>query len=162
MKKLLSILFVILVLSACSSQKSATSSPITNEQLNKMLEDQSFTFVAQKVNPPSGRSRFLTETYYTLSVNNHKVIADLPYFGRATQPTFGSEGGIRFTSEKYKYEKAPNKKGWRVTIRPEDNTDVQVCYLSVLENGSASLSVSSNSRQTISYDGTITAVKSSN
>lgn len=157
MKKLLSIFFVILVLSACSSQKSTTSSPVTNEQLNKMLEDQSFTFVARQVYPPGGRSRYLTETY-TLTVNNNKVVADLPYFGRATQATLGVEGGIRFTSEKYKYEKAPNKKGWKVTIRPEDNTDVQVCYLSVLENGSASLSVSSNSRQTISYDGTISPV----
>jgi Domain of unknown function (DUF4251) len=160
MKKLLSIFLVLLVFSACSSQKSTTSTPITNEQVNKMLEDQSFTFVARQVYPPGGRSRYLTETY-TLTVNGNKVVADLPYFGKATQATIGGEGGIKFTSEKYKYEKAPNKKGWKVTIRPEENTDVQVCYLSVLENGSANLSVSSNSRQTISYDGTIAPVKSS-
>lgn len=159
MKKLFNIVLFLFVLSACSSQKAATSSEPTNDEINKMLEDQSFTFVARQMNPPGGRSRFLTETY-TLTVNNNKLVVDLPYFGRATQATIGTEGGFRFTSEKYKYEKAPAKKGWKVTVRPEDNTDVQVFYLSVLENGSASVSVSSNSRQTISYDGTITAVAS--
>ena len=45
-----------------------------------------------------------------------------------------------------------------ITIKPEDNTDVQICNLTVLENGTASLVVSSNSRQTISYDGTVSAI----
>lgn len=158
MKKLLSIFLCLLVFSACSSQKSVTSSPITNEQLNKMLEDQSFMFTARQVNPQGGRPRFLTETYYTLTVNNNKVVADLPYFGRATQATLGGEGGIKFTSEKYKYEKSAGKKGWNITIKPEDNSDIQVCNLSVMENRTASLVVSSNRRETISYDGTVSPI----
>jgi hypothetical protein len=158
MQKLFTLIIVVLVFSACSSQKSATSSTVSNEQLNKMLEDQSFTFVARQVNPQGGRSRFLTESYHSLTVNNNKVVADLPYFGQATQATIGNEGGIRFTSQKYKYEKTPAKKGWMITIKPEDNTDVQICNLTVLENGTASLVVSSNSRQTISYDGTVSAI----
>jgi hypothetical protein len=158
MKNFLSIVIVLLVFSACSSQKSATSTSVTSEQLNKLLEDQSFTFTARQVNPQGGRPRFLTETYYTLIINNNKVVADLPYFGRATQATLGGDGGIKFTSEKYKYEKSASKKGWNITIRPEDNSDIQVCNLSVMENGTASLTVSSNRRETISYDGTVSPI----
>jgi hypothetical protein len=158
MKNVLSFVIVLLVFSACSSQKSATTTSVTSEQLNKLLDDQSFTFVARQVNPQGGRPRFLTETFFNLTVNNNKVTADLPYFGRATQATIGSEGGIRFTSEKYKYEKSAGKKGWNITIKPEDNSDIQVCNLSVMENGTASLVVSSNRRETISYDGTVSPI----
>ncbi len=158
MRNFLGIVIALFLFSACSSQKSATSTSVTGEQLNKLLDNQSFTFVARQVNPQGGRPMFLTETFYNLTVSNNKVTADLPYFGRAHQATIGADGGIRFTSEKYKYEKAASKKGWNITIRPEDNSDIQVCNLSVMENGTASLVVSSNRRETISYDGTVSPI----
>jgi hypothetical protein len=158
MQKLLSFCIIAVFMAACSSPKSATTTTATGEGLNKLLDDQSFMFTATQVIPQGSRSRFLTETYWNLTVDKNKVTADLPYFGRATQAMLPSDGGIKFTSEKYSYEKAASKKGWTITIKPEDNSNVQLCSLNVYENGTANLTINSANRQTISYDGTITPV----
>jgi hypothetical protein len=157
MQKLLSICIVAVFMAACSSPKTTTTTTDTSEAINKLLEDKSFIFVVEQVNVPGGRPRFVTETYYNLTVNNHKVSADLPYFGQATQATMGG-GGIIFSSEQYKYEKSRGKRGWNIAIKPEGNSDIKVCNLYVMDNGTASLMVSSNRRQTISYDGTVSAI----
>lgn len=157
MRKILTIAVVAVFMAACSSPKTTTTTTGTSEAINKLLEDQSFTFVVELVNVPGGRPRFVTETYYNLTVNNHKVSADLPYFGQATQATMAG-GGIVFSAEQYKYEKSRGKRGWNIAIKPEGNSDIKVCNLFVMDNGTASLIVGSNKRQTISYDGTISAI----
>ncbi|MBS1567683.1 MAG: DUF4251 domain-containing protein, partial [Bacteroidetes bacterium] len=68
--------------------------------------------------------------------------------------------GIQFTTTSFEYTVTPRKKsGWDISIKPKENRDVVQMNLSISETGYASLQVTSNSRQAISYNGYITAVK---
>ena len=121
----------------------------------EMVAEESFTFRAETVYPQGRPSRFLTEQYYLLTINNKKVVCDLPYFGQAQTASLANDGGIKFTSSDYTIEKKQLKKGWSFVIKPKDNTDVKECTLNIYESGSANLIVVSSSRSTISYDGKV-------
>jgi hypothetical protein len=125
-----------------------------NAILKKAIEAKSYVFVAQTVQPTSGRLRQLTSTY-RLEVKVDTVIADLPYFGRAyTAPIDPSKGGINFTSTDFEYTNTPRKKGgWSILIKPKENVDARQLILDISANGYANLQVISNNRQAISFSG---------
>ena len=122
--------------------------------VKNLVESQNFVFKAQTVQPTNGRTRQLTSEY-DLKVLKDSIIAYLPYFGRAYSPPVNpSEGGIQFTSTEFEYKKTNRKKGgWDIQIKPKDARDVRQLDLSVFKNGSATLGVNSNNRQSISFNG---------
>lgn len=118
-----------------------------------------FIFKAETVSPLTGSARQLTPEY-DLKVSKASVISYLPYFGRAYSADFNSEGGLKFTSVKFDYSAKPRKKGgWNVDIRPKDIQDPRELSLTISENGSATLHVTSTNRQAISFSGYITGIK---
>ena len=121
-----------------------------------MVDSQHFVFVAQSVTPLRGRFRNLTSEY-DVRVSKDTLISYLPYFGRAyTAPLDPSETGLNFTSTNFSYSVAPGKKkSWTITIKPKDYRDVQQFLFTVYDNGSASLNVTSVSRDPISFLGYI-------
>lgn len=125
-------------------------------EIQNLVQSKDYTFVAQSILPQSGRSINLT-TIYNLKVNGDTVVSDLPYFGRAyVAPLNPAEGGIHFTSTDFNYQIKNRKKGgWDILIEPKDTKDVKQMPLTISENGYASLSVISNNRQSISYNGYI-------
>jgi hypothetical protein len=95
---------------------------------------------------------------YQLTVANDSVEAYLPYYGRSYMaPRNPNEGGIKFNTKEFSYKADKKKKGnYIVTIKPVDSkSDVMSMMLNVTEKGYASLSVVSNNRQTITYNGFI-------
>ena len=121
-----------------------------------LIKAQNYVFVAQTASPSRGGLRQL-DPGYDLVVKKDSVVAFLPYFGRSyNAPTDPTQGGIKFTSTDFEYNLKDRKKGgWDIQIKPKDNKDVRILQLSVFENGSASLIVTSNSRQNISFNGRI-------
>jgi hypothetical protein len=88
---------------------------------------------------------------------NDTLRSYLPYFGRAySAPIDGIGGGFDFTSKDFDYKlKNRRKGGWDITIKPRDVSDVREIYLTVFENGFASVRVASNNREPISFNGHI-------
>ena len=124
--------------------------------IEKYISDGSFEFVAEYVSPTGGSTIYLTSRY-DMSVGKDSLQTFLPYFGRAYMaPVNPSQGGIQFTSTDFTYNVEERKKnGWDITILPKDTRDVRQLYLSVFEDGRATLQVISNNRQAISYSGHI-------
>ena len=123
-------------------------------EIQALVDAKRFTFKAQSVHPQRGRVVQLNAEY-DMKVAGDTVRSYLPYFGRAySAPLDGRGGGIDFTSKDFEYsEKARRKGGWDITIRPKDVSDVREMNLVVFENGKASLRVTSNNREPISYNG---------
>lgn len=119
-----------------------------------MVEARSYIFKAEFASPQSGRNINLTSEY-DLTVKPDSVISYLPYFGRAyVAPINPAEGGIKFTSTSFDYKQVKRKKnGWEIMIKPRDASDVQDLYLTIFDNGTASLRVNSLNRQGISFSG---------
>ncbi|MES1222572.1 MAG: DUF4251 domain-containing protein [Bacteroidota bacterium] len=136
----------------------------SNAQKNKdslitdLVTSQHYRFVAQSAIPLNGRLRQL-DSQYDLLVAADKVVADLPYFGTAYfSPVNPAEGGIKFTSKDFDYNLVKRKKdGWDVLIKCKDITDPPNLDLTIYSNGKATLQVTSNTRQGISFNGYIVA-----
>ena len=86
----------------------------------------------------------------------------MPYFGRAYSGGYSTGGaGIEFNGQMESYDVNKNDKKRRVTIKfkVKGKDDSYACTLTVSGLNSASLSVSSNKRQTISYNGEISELE---
>lgn len=126
-----------------------------------MIDEQRFIFNVQSVKPMKSGTRQLSPGY-TLSVSKDTIISDLPYFGRMYQAPIGSsDGGIKFTSTDFTYVRKLRKKGgWDIEIKPKESSSVQDIFLTVFENGNASIDLNCKDRQPISYSGEIEPAKS--
>jgi hypothetical protein len=125
------------------------------------IESQHYKFVAQTALPVAGNNRQLTSEY-SLQVDPAEIDSWLPYFGKAySAPMDPSNAGIKFKSKKFEYKiENTSKGGWDISINPKDVVkDVFQLNLHVGKSGNATLSVSSNSRQPISFNGYITTYK---
>ncbi len=121
-----------------------------------LISRKTYTFSAQMALPMAGQVRQLTGGY-ELQVYPDHIVAYLPYFGRAyVAPIDPTRGGITFTSNDFDYTvKETRKNRWNIRIDINDVTDTRQMNLTVFSNGKASLQVNSNSRQEISFSGTI-------
>lgn len=150
---------VAMVLTAvrCSNEVYAQNSSENEALISRAVETQNYVFKAQQVMPATGRTRQLN-TDYDMRVSKDSVSSWLPYFGRAYQaPLDPTKGGIQFTSTEFEYSTSQRNDGWEITIKPKDTRDVQELFLTVFKNGSATLRVSSISRQPISFGGVVTS-----
>lgn len=146
---------------ACTISAQTSGKPAANQStIHKQIEEKQFLFVAQTALPMRGRSVQLTSSY-DLRISGDSVIAYLPYYGRAySAPVNTYDGGIKFTSVKNTFTVKDRKKsGWEITIQPVDANDIRELGLTIFPNGSASLRVTSNNRDPISFNGMISQVK---
>lgn len=129
------------------------------KEIEALIDAKNFVFEAQKANPLGGRFIILDNNSYFLNFNTEKTTCDLPFFGRAFNVAYGGDGGIKFEGvpENIKVEKKKKSYVLRASVRGKD--DVYSLIFSVFFDGGASLSVNSNNRASISYDGQIRAPK---
>jgi hypothetical protein len=154
-KSLVSFLFFAfltpLILFSCSSSKKTVK--LNADDVRNMVDSSQFIFVAERVTPLRGSTRYLTSTYDVI-VKKDSLDCALPYFGRAYQaPIDPSKGGIQFTSTNFSYKQNSGNKGWQVIITPNDNSDVQQLMFTIFSNGTATLNVVNTHRDPISFYG---------
>jgi len=125
-----------------------------DSQVKELIVSKHFVFSAESVLPSNGRLRILNSGEQ-MDLNGDTLITDLPFFGRAyTAPVNPAEGGFHFTSTDFEYIVKERKRGgWDVSIKPRDNSDVRQLSLNVSPGGAASLQVTSNNREFISFNG---------
>lgn len=130
------------------------------KEIKTLIDSKNFLFEAQKVMPQGGRFIILDYNTYFLKFNTEKTTCDLPFFGRAYNISYGGDGGIKFegTPEKIQIEKT--KRNYIIRAIVKGKNDVYDLMFTVFFNGGASLSITSNNRAFISYDGIIIAPKS--
>ena len=93
---------------------------------------------------------------YDMRISGDSLITYLPYFGRAYNISIDpNDNGINFTSTDFKYKAEEKKKGWDISISPKDGKSVSQLWLNVSRDGYATLQVTSNNRESISFNGYI-------
>ncbi len=138
---------------------------------SKIVDAKTYTFVARSATPMNvqdinaimskmpgniqGGTINLNETYYEVKVTPDSIVAFLPYYGRSfTAPINQNEGGVKFNSKKFEYKSTKGKKrGWNIIIDPKDTNEGYRLALNISDEGYASLSLNSNSKQSITYQG---------
>jgi hypothetical protein len=148
--------FLLLITASTVSIQAQEKDPAV---LQQMIDSMNFVFTARTVFPQIGSSRMLTTDEYDLRFSGDKVVSFLPYFGRVYSYSPGEDGGIKFTSTDFNYTVKKTKHGRRVTISPKDVRDISQMVLDISDNGYATLQVTSNYRQSISYYGIVEKAK---
>ncbi|WP_026730361.1 DUF4251 domain-containing protein [Flavobacterium denitrificans] len=126
------------------------------KEIEALIDSKNFAFEAQKATPQGGRLLNLDYNTYFLNFNETKTTCDLPFFGRGYNVGYGgTDGGIKFEGvpENTRIEKSKKKIIVRSTVKGQN--DVYDLLFTIFPNGGASLSVTSNNRGSISYDGEI-------
>lgn len=150
---------MIIAFSCCSARNASksTNAKAKGSEIQKLLNEHDFKFVAESVNPLRGRQRIVTSEY-DVTLSNDSLISYLPYFGRArTAPLNATKSVLDFISDDFNYTITPVKDNrWDIAIRLKDAPEIQQFNFTVFNNGSASLQVTCTNRDPISFNGYIT------
>ncbi len=137
----------------------------------KIVEAKTYTFVARSVTPLNtqdiskvmskmpgamqGGVINLTETYYEVKVTPDSVVAYLPYYGRSfNAPINQDDAGVKFTSKKFNYKSTKGKKrGWDTLVETKDAKENYRLAFNISDNGYVTLSLNSNNKQSVTYQG---------
>ncbi len=137
-------------LKAKPDQEINNSSNIAN-----LLNSKSFEFVANICYPTSGAPKNLVGNNYSVTFSPEEIVSNLPFYGRAYNATaMGRDKGMRFKGQPENFTVSKNKE-YQVNTTVRGESDTYELSLSVSETGYALLSISSNDRGTISYQGEI-------
>lgn len=170
MKTILTIILVLAILGAGGQEKTAK----TNRQkkaekqaeriaeVTDALNSKAFTMDVRTVNPMQGSTINVTSEY-EVRIKNDSLFSYLPYFGRAYTASLPPESPMIFDSpiEEYSIEKK-GKGMYQVSAKVKNKMDNLIYFFIISETGSATLSVTSNNRQSISYYGTIEKINREN
>lgn len=157
-------------------QSCASQGSLDPKTVDTLVSSQEFTFHAERANPTNydvinvlnsmpnaTATRILNLSGdYTIDVSKNTLDVVLPYFGRLFNPTYGntSDNSYRFTSKDFTVTKTQNKKGtWTLKFKPNDTRNVDQINIEIFKNGKALVSMRSNDRQPISYDGYISKMQ---
>ena len=126
-------------------------------QVDSLINAREFIFVAIRALPQGGSSVDLTTNSNSVKFYPDKIVSYMPFFGRAYSINYGGDGGIKFEGKPKEYNVVSRKdgKGFDINATVSVTGDDYKLHLFVSPNGSASLSIISNQRSPISYDGNI-------
>jgi len=153
-------IFILAAFITAAFSQAVRAQNLTATQVQNLMNTKDYMFEAQTVTPERGGIKQLTPGY-SLKVSGDSLVAYLPYFGRAySAPLNPADAGIQFTSTNFDYKVAERTKGgYDVSIRSKDKTYNADFALTVYDNGSAYLQVTSTDKQLISFNGYIKAEK---
>lgn len=129
------------------------------KEIQSLIESVNFVFNAEKLIPQGGGLRILDYNIYFVKFSTENAVGDLPFFGRAFNIPYGGDGGIKFEGKPEKIKIEKKKKSYIVKATVKGKDDIYDLMFSVFFDGGTTLSVNSNKRASISYDGNITAPK---
>ncbi len=151
MKKFLIILIALPLYFSCSSTANLGRETLKAE----MIKDRQFHFQVQSALPTGGRLISLTPDF-DVRLQGDSLISYLPYYGKTYAATgMRTESPLNFRTNKFTYEVVPSKIGWDITIQPQDKREVETYLFKISTTGSATLFVTLNNSQPISFNGSV-------
>lgn len=138
------------------------------ESLKSMIGSQHFTFVAYRINSSltneDPRFATLNELRYTMDITKKWLNCKFPFVGKVYRSAMNDQHIEIDTGQfTYEYKEVKRRKATniviKITARSADDNDKYTMTLVVGESGDATLTVSSNYRETVSYLGKIIPLK---
>ena len=129
------------------------------KQISKLVDSKEFVFLANRMFPQSGGAVNLTAEF-DLEFHPDYIKSFLPFVGRGFSGIgYGGDEGMRFEGKPSIYTMEKTKKAYVIKAEVKGKNDTYSMMLSVYFEGSATLSINSNNRSPISYDGAIAEFK---
>jgi len=133
--------------------KQPSKAEIKAAKIESKVQSGAYEITVNQVSPMSGRSRYLTPSY-SVRISGDSAYVYLPYFGRAYSAPLNGDGGIKVSTTMDNYTIDIKKgKGYSISFKAKGTNDTYQFSISVWTNGKASINVTCNNRQPISYLG---------
>lgn len=130
------------------------------KQTEILVISKEFVFVARNTSPQGFRNIDLTTNINYIKFQPDFIKSEMPFFGTAySGVAYRGDGGLNFEGKPQEYTIRKEKKAYQIKAIVKGQYDVYTMYLSVFFDSSASLSINSNNRSTISYNGEISAIE---
>ncbi|MCX6236802.1 MAG: DUF4251 domain-containing protein [Bacteroidia bacterium] len=125
--------------------------------IDSLINSREFVFVAIRALPQGGGSVDLTGNTNYIKFHPEMIESDMPFFGRAYVVDYGGNGGIKFEGKPVEYKVVTRKesKGFEIDATVSVTRDSYKLSLLVSPEGNATLTINSNQRSSISYNGNI-------
>lgn len=128
------------------------------EQIEALINSGNFVFVARYALPMGASQVDLTTNPNYIKFNIDLMDGYMPFFGTATSGIgLSGDNTIKFKDKPELLRIEKKKKNFQIDAKVKGENDIYRISLSVGFEGSSSLSVISNNRSTISYQGEIKA-----
>jgi Domain of unknown function (DUF4251) len=126
------------------------------QQIETLINSKDFVFKARYALPMGAKQVDLTTNPNYVKFNPDLMDGYMPFFGTASSGIgFGSDNTIKFKDKPESFNIVKNKKNFQVDAKVKGENDIYRVSLSVSFEGSSSMSIISNNRSTISYQGAI-------
>jgi hypothetical protein len=130
------------------------------KEIDSLVNSRTFVFVAATAYPQGYRSVNLTTNPNFIKFSPHEIESDMPFYGKSySGVAYSGDGGIKFTGTPEEYTVTKNKKNYQVTAIVKGENDTYHLFLTVGFEGTASISITSNNRSSISFSGDISVTE---
>lgn len=149
--------FLFLIVSGCGAGKA----PLTEAEWNTLEElaaTRNFTFVANTVEPTTGRGRSNINNVGYLKMQGDQVQMELGYVGqRQVNQVYGRTEGMRYegAATEIKTTRNEGKNYYNLDFILRNKSELLQCNLRFLSEKQAILTINSNQRSSIRYQGEI-------
>ena len=126
------------------------------KEIETIINAKEFVFIPRIALPSGMRSVNLSTSQYNIKFRPDLIDSYMPFYGRAYSGVgYGTDTGLTFKGEPEKFIIDKNGKTYQIDVVVRGENDNFSLFLSVGPGGSASLSISSNNRSTMSFQGEI-------
>ncbi|OYX83809.1 MAG: hypothetical protein B7Y83_10235 [Flavobacteriales bacterium 32-34-25] len=127
------------------------------KEIQKLIDAKEFQFVARNSNSQSFRMIDLTANPNFIKFKPDFIKSEMPFFGRGFSGLGygGSDTGLKFEGKPEKFVVNKQKKGFQIDVAVKGSQDFFNMTLFVSFEGSSTLTIISNNRESISYFGEI-------
>ena len=146
-------LLLIIGLSGVFAQSKKKQKEQREQAVKEQIVSEKYKISVSTAYPRRGKTVYLSSPY-SLEIRNDSVISYLPFYGRAYSIPYGGGDGLIFKAPLDEYEMKMNKKGAAkiefIARSPEDRFKFS---LTIYPNGSTSINVNTQNRESISFSG---------
>ena len=162
-KSLICLFFVGLVFNSGFAQEMSKKELKEKEQAERseetlaLIESKTFTFEARTAIASGGRTVNLTSNQNFIKFSPDMVESEMPFFGQATGAGhYGADdAGLNFKGRPEKYSVEKKKRNYRIKMEVKDSKDSYHVNLSVEMEGSSTVTLTSNRKSVMTYNGRI-------
>lgn len=167
MKTLISTLVLLILAGSVAAQSTDRKTEKEKRKVERersvlqLVESKTFDFRANRAIPTGYKSVDLVTNPNFVKFNPDSIWSEMPFFGRAYSIPYGGDGGLKFKGKPEVFTVEKKKKYYLVEAKVKGTDDFYSINLSVGFEGGTIMTISSNNRSTISYNGEIFAPEKS-
>ncbi|MFV5689444.1 DUF4251 domain-containing protein [Flavobacterium sp. ZT3R25] len=131
------------------------------KQISSLVDSKEFVFIGRTALGQGFRSIDLTTNSNYVEFKPDKIKSEMPFFGIGYSGiAYGSsDGGLNFEGSPKEFTIEKGRKAYQIKATVKGDTDVYLLFLSVFFEGDATLTINSNNRSPISYNGEIRPIE---